>query len=92
MPPATLPPSDQLDLPMDRLTIQDTEERLVIALDFGTTFSGIGFAFASGDKEEVRSILEWPGEPRPIFKSFNAYPFNRLGGSFATQGPDNHLL
>ena len=37
-------------------------EKLVIALDFGTTFSGIAFCFASHRDPKVVSILDWPGE------------------------------
>lgn len=91
-PPALIHPSDQLYLPMDRLNLNDTVQRLVIALDFGTTFSGISYAFASGDDEEVRSILDWPGEARPAFKLLNTNLFNRLGGTFSTEGPDHYLL
>lgn len=38
------------------------EDRLVIALDFGTTFSGVAYAFNTpGKKAEVVSIMDWPG-------------------------------
>jgi molecular chaperone DnaK (HSP70) len=41
----------------------DAEDRLVISLDFGTTFSGIGYAFCYPDrKPEVRPIVDWPGK------------------------------
>lgn len=36
----------------------DSEEVLIIALDFGTTYSGIAYSFLEG---EVRSITDWPG-------------------------------
>lgn len=38
------------------------EDQLVDALDFGTTYSGIAYAFANDRKPEVVSIMDWPGE------------------------------
>ncbi|KAL7276609.1 hypothetical protein RUND412_000413 [Rhizina undulata] len=35
-------------------------QRLVIAVDFGTTFSGVAYAFID-DKEKFEVISEWPG-------------------------------
>ena len=41
----------------------EEEDRLIIGLDFGTTFSGIAYAFVGGDeKPEVVPIVEWPGK------------------------------
>ncbi|KUI64110.1 hypothetical protein VM1G_10883 [Cytospora mali] len=38
------------------------DDRLVIALDFGTTFSGVAYAFnIPGKKAGVVSIMDWPG-------------------------------
>jgi hypothetical protein len=37
------------------------DDQLVVALDFGTTFSGIAYAFASAEKPDVVSIMDWPG-------------------------------
>ncbi|ROV88754.1 hypothetical protein VMCG_10060 [Cytospora schulzeri] len=38
------------------------DDRLVISLDFGTTFSGVAYAFnIPGKKADVVSILDWPG-------------------------------
>ncbi|OTA60000.1 actin-like ATPase domain-containing protein [Hypoxylon sp. EC38] len=40
----------------------ESDDRIIIALDFGTTFSGIAYAFNSpGKKPEVNPILDWPG-------------------------------
>ncbi|KEY64920.1 hypothetical protein S7711_03910 [Stachybotrys chartarum IBT 7711] len=41
--------------------IQDPNEKLVIALDFGTTFSGIAFCFLNQRDAKIASILNWPG-------------------------------
>ncbi|KAI9685583.1 MAG: hypothetical protein M1822_004441 [Bathelium mastoideum] len=39
----------------------ETEERVVIALDFGTTFSGISYCFPSQGKAKVATVVNWPG-------------------------------
>lgn len=39
------------------------DDRLVISLDFGTTFSGVAYAFNTpGKKADIVAIHEWPGE------------------------------
>ncbi|KAJ4422617.1 hypothetical protein N0V82_002736 [Gnomoniopsis sp. IMI 355080] len=39
------------------------DDRIVIAVDFGTTFSGVAYAFnpVSGKEPDVVPILDWPG-------------------------------
>jgi hypothetical protein len=39
-----------------------SEDQLVVALDFGTTFSGIAYGFANDQNPEVISIMDWPGK------------------------------
>ncbi|KAF4627027.1 hypothetical protein G7Y89_g11126 [Cudoniella acicularis] len=39
----------------------ESEDQLVVALDFGTTFSGITYAFKNDEKPEVISIMDWLG-------------------------------
>ncbi|KAI1359876.1 actin-like ATPase domain-containing protein [Xylaria arbuscula] len=40
----------------------EADDRVVIALDFGTTYSGIAYAFSNpGKKTEVVPIVDWPG-------------------------------
>ncbi|KIX03793.1 uncharacterized protein Z518_07346 [Rhinocladiella mackenziei CBS 650.93] len=62
--------SDALSDAFDGFSIGDetVEECLIIALDFGTTYSGIAYAFAS-DPENVRVIQSWPGEDRIVSKA-----------------------
>ncbi|KAG8165646.1 hypothetical protein KVR01_004198 [Diaporthe batatas] len=38
-----------------------TNEKLIIALDFGTTFSGIAYCFAGQKGAKVATIQQWPG-------------------------------
>lgn len=39
------------------------DDRLVIAVDFGTTYSGVAYAFnVPGKEADVVSIQDWPGE------------------------------
>ncbi|CZT11384.1 related to hsp70 protein [Rhynchosporium agropyri] len=42
-------------------SIYHSREQIVVALDFGTTYSGIAYAFANVPKPEVISIMDWPG-------------------------------
>lgn len=41
---------------------EKTDEKLVIALDFGTTFSGIAFCFPNQADPKVASVMDWPGD------------------------------
>lgn len=52
-------------------------ERLVISLDFGTTFSGVAYAFNTpGKNADIVAIHDWPGEcslaPFSSFPSLHA--------------------
>ena len=44
---------------------QDLENRqrtqLIVGIDFGTTFSGVAFAFATNNEAREDIITEWPG-------------------------------
>lgn len=40
-----------------------SDQKLIIALDFGTTFSGIAYCFANQRDPKVVTIENWPGEP-----------------------------
>ncbi|TVY90525.1 Heat shock 70 kDa protein 12B, partial [Lachnellula willkommii] len=56
--------SDQFEQETDRYgmtTVYQSDDQLVVALDFGTTYSGIAYAFANGSKPTVISIEDWPG-------------------------------
>jgi hypothetical protein len=44
------------------LNVHQSEDQLIIGLDFGTTFSGIAYGFSKGTNPEPMSILDWPGE------------------------------
>ncbi|OCL10017.1 actin-like ATPase domain-containing protein [Glonium stellatum] len=39
----------------------EAEERVVIALDFGTTFSGIAYCFPNQHNSKVATVVNWPG-------------------------------
>lgn len=44
-------------------TTRLADDRLVISLDFGTTYSGVAYAFnIPGKKADVVPILDWPGK------------------------------
>ena len=42
-------------------TADEMDERKVIGFDFGTTFSGIAYAFANERSPKVVAIMDWPG-------------------------------
>lgn len=44
------------------LSLNESDDKLVIALDFGTTFSGIAYAFVNDKNPDIISIMDWPGE------------------------------
>jgi molecular chaperone DnaK (HSP70) len=54
---------DQIDLDHEfgKLDVVESDEKLIIALDFGTTFSGISYCFSGTDKPDPQSIEDWPG-------------------------------
>ncbi|KAG6261198.1 hypothetical protein E4U49_004164 [Claviceps purpurea] len=39
---------------------RDRDEKLIIALDFGTTYSGVAYCFANQTNAEPQAILNWP--------------------------------
>jgi hypothetical protein len=47
---------------MNERNLNEPEDQLVIALDFGTTFSGIAYAFTNAEKPDLVSITDWPGK------------------------------
>ncbi|KAF5701588.1 Hsp70 chaperone protein [Fusarium globosum] len=43
-------------------TTLDTKDRIIIALDFGTTYSGVAYCFCnSSGKPDVVPVVDWPG-------------------------------
>jgi len=46
------------------LHIEDSDDQLIIALDFGTTFSGIAYVFTGSGESDPHSVTDWPGEDR----------------------------
>ena len=43
------------------LSILESENKLVIGVDFGTTYSGVAYLFTGVEKPEPLVITEWPG-------------------------------
>ena len=44
-----------------KLNTADSDDQLIIGLDFGTTFSGIAYIFTSVGKTDPISVTDWPG-------------------------------
>jgi molecular chaperone DnaK (HSP70) len=38
-----------------------SKTQLIVGIDFGTTFSGVAFAFATNTEAKEDIITEWPG-------------------------------
>ena len=51
----------KMDSTFGVLNIADDENKLVIGLDFGTTYSGVAYIFTGTEKPEPIAITEWPG-------------------------------
>lgn len=59
---ARIPSHDtNLDIAFNSLEVSDSDDQLIIALDFGTTFSGIAYCFSGQGKLEAESIRDYPG-------------------------------
>jgi molecular chaperone DnaK (HSP70) len=51
-----------LSEPINRLNLEeDDSDQLIIAIDFGTTFSGVAYTFTGQGTAEPRLVNEWPG-------------------------------
>lgn len=47
---------------LDKAKPYESEDQLIIGLDFGTTFSGIAYAFSKAKDSKPISIMDWPGK------------------------------
>ncbi|KFA66207.1 hypothetical protein S40285_05120 [Stachybotrys chlorohalonatus IBT 40285] len=61
-----MPIDKELAHMMERLRANEpsawqSDEKLIISLDFGTTYSGIGFCFANQRNSQVAAVMNWPG-------------------------------
>lgn len=77
---------------VNELKVHQSEDQLVIALDFGTTFSGIAYAFAKGGKPDLVSVLDWPGEDIIYKQKVDFSDYVCRPRIETTQDPDGHLL
>lgn len=65
----------------------ESKHQIIIALDFGTTFSGMAYALSNPDKKsEVVPILDWPGKIQFVsfhrhLRSKNVDEYTRSRGS-----------
>ena len=56
----------RLESMIARLNTYDAEEQVVIALDFGTTYSGVAYCFPNKENSKVATIVNWPGKQSAI--------------------------
>lgn len=40
----------------------ESDKKLIISLDFGTTYSGIAYCFTNQRNSQVTAVDHWPGE------------------------------
>lgn len=57
-----LNPERRIAAALTDLHLDDDTDRVIIGLDFGTTYSGIAYTF-SAKPDKVHSVTEWPGAP-----------------------------
>ncbi|KEF53944.1 uncharacterized protein A1O9_09739 [Exophiala aquamarina CBS 119918] len=81
---------------MEDLALFEADHQIIIALDFGTTFSGIAYAFKSTSKPELASILDWPGlesEKQPKVPTVISYdPKNKKSFTWGGQKHEHALV
>lgn len=49
------------ELTLGGLNFAESENKIIIGIDFGTTYSGVAYLFTGVDKPEPIPITEWPG-------------------------------
>ena len=81
------------DMNTDAPSPYESDEKLIIALDFGTTFSGIAYCFANQRDTKIVAILDWPGaegESAPKIPTLINYG-NADGAEFAWGASVNRM-
>lgn len=67
---------------------------LIVGIDFGTTFSGVAFAFATNNEAREDIITEWPGAgthtKQKVGLSLPLTPHHFWRGSICQKGHLNH--
>lgn len=62
IPPAMQPqPQQYMRNPVEVEGSGRSKAQLIVGIDFGTTFSGVAFAFATNNEAREDIITEWPG-------------------------------
>ncbi|KZF24106.1 actin-like ATPase domain-containing protein [Xylona heveae TC161] len=54
-------PNQQFQAPVEVEDAARSKAQLIVGIDFGTTFSGVAFAFATNNEVKEDIITEWPG-------------------------------
>jgi molecular chaperone DnaK (HSP70) len=55
-----------------------SKAQLIVGIDFGTTFSGVAFAFATNTEAKEDIITEWPGAGNQTKQKVSASPKHGL--------------
>ena len=59
----------ELEITDNGPAVFEADEKLIIALDFGTTFSGISYCFVNQKDAKVVAIMDWPGQCCPHYRT-----------------------
>jgi molecular chaperone DnaK (HSP70) len=57
----------------------EPEERVIIALDFGTTYSGIAYCFPNQENSKVVAVVNWPGQSPKHLRRFDSRLLSAVG-------------
>lgn len=64
-----------------------SKAQLIVGIDFGTTFSGVAYAFATNNQASEDIITEWPGagtHAKQKVSATNKYPPSSMNASLTT--------
>ncbi|POR37011.1 hypothetical protein TPAR_02793 [Tolypocladium paradoxum] len=81
------------DMKISGITAPSSQEKLIIALDFGTTYSGVAYCFASQRDPQPSAVVHWPdSEAAPKTPTLISYetgnPSSFKWGASANRQPD----
>ncbi|KAF7859445.1 uncharacterized protein EAF02_010893 [Botrytis sinoallii] len=87
------PTSGILTPPRDQNTYK-SDEQIIIAMDFGTTYSGVAFAFLPGENPRVHGVEMWPGLlcKQPKTPTIISYKRNAGGFAWGAQKHNEHPI
>ncbi|KAF7958371.1 hypothetical protein EAE96_001920 [Botrytis aclada] len=68
----------------------ESEDQIVIAMDFGTTFTGVAYTFVDDENPRVTGVDIWPGFPLKQPKTPTIISYNGSGGGLKWGAQAHH--